>query len=84
MQWAAERLKQAKSVAAGCHRLPIGAHGKEGVDGSSPSEVFPKYLQMEISCAWIANGCHARVLADIADVRTSFARQPRNGLTKLF
>jgi len=25
--------KQAKTVAMGCHRLPIGAHGKEGVDG---------------------------------------------------
>jgi hypothetical protein len=30
--------KQAKTVATGCHQLPIGAHGKEGVDGSSPSE----------------------------------------------
>jgi hypothetical protein len=33
-----KRPKPAKTVAAGCHRLPIGAHGKEGVDGSSPSE----------------------------------------------
>jgi hypothetical protein len=30
--------KQAKSVATGCHRLPENIHGKEGVDGSSPSE----------------------------------------------
>jgi hypothetical protein len=30
--------KQAKSVAPGCHRLPANFHGKEGVDGSSPSE----------------------------------------------
>jgi hypothetical protein len=30
--------KQAKSVAARCHRLPAPFHGKEGVDGSSPSE----------------------------------------------
>jgi hypothetical protein len=30
--------KQAKTVAVGCSRLPEGAHGKEGVDGSSPSE----------------------------------------------
>jgi hypothetical protein len=35
-----ERLEQAKTVAMGCDRLPIGAHGKEGVDGSSPSEGF--------------------------------------------
>jgi hypothetical protein len=30
--------KQAKSVATGCQRLPETFHGKEGVDGSSPSE----------------------------------------------
>jgi hypothetical protein len=33
-----KRLEQAKTVATGCDQLPIGAHGKEGVDGSSPSE----------------------------------------------
>src|SRR5919108_3637761 len=32
------RLKQAKTVAVGCDRLPEEFHGKEGVDGSSPSE----------------------------------------------
>jgi hypothetical protein len=32
--------KQAKSVATSCHRLPETFHGKEGVDGSSPSEGF--------------------------------------------
>src|SRR5438105_10687079 len=30
--------KQAKPVATGCHRLRATLHGKEGVDGSSPSE----------------------------------------------
>jgi hypothetical protein len=30
--------KQAKTVAVGCDQLPRRAHGKEGVDGSSPSE----------------------------------------------
>jgi hypothetical protein len=35
---APKRLKQAKIVAVGCDRLPSAAHGKEGVDGSSPSE----------------------------------------------
>jgi hypothetical protein len=35
---AEERLKHAETVAVGCNRLPEGAHGKEGVDGSSPSE----------------------------------------------
>jgi hypothetical protein len=28
-----KRHKQAKTVAMGCHRLPFGAHGKEGVNG---------------------------------------------------
>jgi hypothetical protein len=35
---AQERFKQAKTAAAGCDRLPETFHGKEGVDGSSPSE----------------------------------------------
>src|ERR687888_2735852 len=48
-QWQIEsprkRQRQAKTVAAGCDQLPFGAHGKEGVDGSSPSEGFRKRLQ---------------------------------------
>jgi hypothetical protein len=39
-----ERLKQAKTAAAGCDRLPETSHGKEGVDGSSPSESSAKSL----------------------------------------
>ncbi len=31
-----------------CHRL----HGKEGVDGSSPSEGFTKFLQLSPSVSW--------------------------------
>jgi hypothetical protein len=31
-------LNERETVATGCHRLPFGSHGKEGVDGSSPSE----------------------------------------------
>src|SRR6266576_1863033 len=31
-----------RTVATGCHPLPFGSHGKEGVDGSSPSEGFRK------------------------------------------
>jgi hypothetical protein len=45
-QWQTRRgrkgWKQAKSVATGCHRLH--ENGKEGVDGSSPSEGFRKFL----------------------------------------
>src|SRR6266851_4575859 len=42
--------KQAESVAAGCHRLPEKFHGKEGVDGSSPSEGFAKFLLISSFC----------------------------------
>jgi hypothetical protein len=37
---ARKRLKQAKTVAVGCDQLPWDLDGKEGVDGSSPSEGF--------------------------------------------
>ena len=33
-----KRLTEAQNVAVGCHRLRPGPHGKEGVDGSRPSE----------------------------------------------
>jgi hypothetical protein len=35
-------LKQGETVAVGCDRLPRGPDGKEGVDGSSPSECYSK------------------------------------------
>ena len=35
---ASKPRNQSETVAVGCDRLPKGAHGKEGVDGSSPSE----------------------------------------------
>jgi hypothetical protein len=37
---------QAKTVAVDCDRLPETFHGKEGVDGSSPSEGSAKAQQM--------------------------------------
>ncbi len=40
-----KRPKKAQTVAVGCDRL-----GKEGVDGSSPSEGFAKYLQISSFC----------------------------------
>jgi hypothetical protein len=40
-----KRLKQAKTVAVGCDQLPPNLDGKEGVDGSSPSEGSAKALQ---------------------------------------
>ena len=38
--------RTSQTVATGCNQLPIGAHGKEGVDGSSPSEGSAKAQQM--------------------------------------
>ena len=46
IEGAQKRRKQAKTVAVGCHRLPESFHGKEGVDGSSPSEGSAKALQI--------------------------------------
>ena len=43
---ASETAETGKTVAAGCHQLPQTFHGKEGVDGSSPSEGFTKGQQM--------------------------------------
>ena len=39
-----KRLKRAKTFAVGCDQLRPGPHGKEGVDGSSPSEGLKKSL----------------------------------------
>jgi hypothetical protein len=44
-----KRQKQAETVAVGCDQLPFAAHGKEGVDGSSPSEGL-KVLQTGTCC----------------------------------
>jgi hypothetical protein len=41
-----ERRNQAKTVTTGCDQLPWDLDGKEGVDGSSPSEGFSKALQI--------------------------------------
>src|SRR6266516_4941085 len=48
--WPQKPQKQAKTVAADCDRLPFGAHGKEGVDGSSPSEGSAKAPQIGAFC----------------------------------
>jgi hypothetical protein len=42
---AKKALKQAKTVAVGCDQLPGSQNGKEGVDGSSPSEGSAEALQ---------------------------------------
>jgi hypothetical protein len=45
-----KRQNEAKFVATGCHRLPATFHGKEGVDGSSPSEGSEKSLLIRPFC----------------------------------
>jgi hypothetical protein len=46
--------KHAETVAVGCNQLRPGLDGKEGVDGSSPSEGFVKCLQTGTSsCLFI-------------------------------
>jgi len=41
-----EMAQASKTVAVGCDRLPFGAHGKEGVSGSSPEEGFTETLRL--------------------------------------
>jgi hypothetical protein len=56
-----KRLNQAKTVAAGCDQLPFEAHGKEGVDGSSPSEGSAKAAQRDF-LLWIGLHVQQRAL----------------------
>src|SRR6185369_2415090 len=44
--------ESAKTVATGCADMPLRAHGKEGVDGSSPSEGFTKRSPVRQFGAW--------------------------------
>ena len=37
-----KRLKEPKTLAVGCDRLPESFHGKEGVDGSSPQRALQR------------------------------------------
>ena len=49
-----KRLQKAKTVAVGCDQLPEAFHGKEGVDGSSPSEGFakvPAHRHFTVACS---------------------------------
>ncbi len=63
---ARKRLQQAKTIATGCDQLPIGAHGKEGVDGSSPSEghtlLISGHLPWERACSGVRSPRHGRPL----------------------
>jgi hypothetical protein len=47
---APKTAKQDETVAVGCDQLPVTFHGKEAVDGSSPSEGLKKPLQMSRFC----------------------------------
>ena len=50
----------------GCHQLPIGAHGKEGVDGSSPSEglrFFPARALVVFAELATACGCDVHAVS---------------------
>jgi hypothetical protein len=48
---AAKTADHAKTVAVGCGRLPIAAHGKEGVSGSSPEEGSAKDRESDLATA---------------------------------
>lgn len=52
--------RQAKRAAAGCDRLPLRAHGKQGVDGSSPPEGLKKRRTPALSRSGRHAPCRAR------------------------
>jgi hypothetical protein len=71
--------RQAKSVATGCHQLPATFHGKEGVDGSSPSEGFrkrPAYRRSLLSVTALASRWRTHFRHQLV------ARVPDNGLCR--
>jgi hypothetical protein len=53
-----EKLKRAKTVAVGCDRLRRGAHAKERVDGSSPSERSDSLIPASTRCLESAEWTH--------------------------
>ncbi len=87
MRRARKPQNQAKTVAAGCDRLPRGAHGKEGVDGSSPSEGLrqkPCKWGCSVACGGIPSASrvragytfgHWRAFADTRDLWRRLARR---------
>jgi hypothetical protein len=78
-QVSAKGRKQAKCVATGCHQLPETFHGKEGVDGSSPSEGFkkrPAYRGSLLSVAALASRWRTHFGHQLV------ARVPDNGLCR--
>jgi hypothetical protein len=78
---AAETAEQAKSVAVGCDWLP--RDGKEGVDGSSPSEGFgflPAQLMLLLSWLAPAAGVGVHAASTMAVVRHSARRVNAFGL----
>jgi hypothetical protein len=74
------RLNKRRLAAAGCRPLPPNSHGKEGVDGSSPSEGFAKFLLIRFFC-W-PNG--RRFWASTSTERPPALRgRPRRGFETL-
>jgi hypothetical protein len=84
MRLSQKRLKQAKTIAVGCDQLPKGAHGKEGVGGSSPSEGSAKaphvalFLSIELLPAQRAVGVELEMELSRRKVRFRHVPSARN------
>jgi hypothetical protein len=75
-----KRLELGPTVATGCHRPPFRSHGKEGVDGSSPSEGFrlsPAQRLFPLSC-WARFGLFGvhRASTNVHRGRVELVEQP--------
>src|SRR6266702_1847074 len=72
--------KEAKTDAVGCDRPPATFHGKEGVDGSSPSEGF-RFLPAQVLVPFSGSATNSRF--DVHPASTNVHRlllEPADGL----
>ena len=77
-----KRQKPAKSVAVGCDQLPEEFHGKEGIDGSSPSEGFAETLEIGNRLSVCKRLSRTDTRGALADVPSLGASPHRIGLVQ--
>ena len=73
---ARKRLKQADRQPVATHGNRFAAHGKEGVDGSSPSEGFTKGQQMAFFVASTAYAHRSSVPQPVPKICPQHLRSP--------
>src|SRR2546430_1761263 len=77
-RWPENGLNYRQTVATGCHRLPFGSHGKEGVNGSSPLEGFRFSPAISRLVAAVDGGLLVKCPRDVRAVVTGRAVRPQS------